>query len=167
MSELDRAGASLNAISLSLSLFQRGSNKLRLTDLGLKMREGEERGCHLWPPRGGRSACGHLFRSTSNIVLMTDSAVVYTSSPWPVGTDGALHVNHSQKPQPELSRSVDVLGNVKSLQRRVAVCSTNTVDPTWRELKDEIPRRGNVSAKTARQRQAMGDSMFAQANGTS
>ena len=137
-----------------LGVYERGTQKLWLKELGLKKGKKQGRPPPLSPDLW-RKVCMALFRSDANIVLMTDSALAYTLRPLPNGIVDAHHVNHSRKPTPELSRSVEALGNVSTGAPRPAVCSTNLIDPTWRTLKEEIPSKGNVSARTAPQRQRM------------
>ena len=139
-----------------LGVYERGTLKLWLKELGLKKSMKHGRLPPLSPDLW-REVCASLFRSDANIVLMTDSALAYTLRPLPNGIVDAHHVNHSRKPTPELSRSVDALGNVLTGAPRSAVCSTNLIDPTWRTLKEEVPSKGNVSARTASQRQRMAE----------
>ena len=83
--------------------------------------------------------CSNIFTAQSNMVQMSDSAGAYTSKPWGLGIVDAHAVNHSQKPHPELARSVDCLADVCTGQTRAAVASTCLVDPTWRRLEAEVP----------------------------
>ena len=139
-----------------LGVYQRGTQKLWLKELGLKRSEGHGRLPPLSPDLWAE-VCLAIFRSDANIVLMSDSALAYTLRPLPNGIVDAHHVNHSRKPVPELSRSCEVLGNVATGDPRAAVCSTNLIDPTWRTIKTEIPDRGNVSARTPKQRRHMAE----------
>lgn len=88
---------------------------------------------------------------------MPDSCPALTSKPWPASIVDAHHVNHSRKPTPELSRSTEVLANVYEKNTRAAIASTNLIDPTWRELKSEVPLKGAVTARTRRGRERLSE----------
>lgn len=130
-----------------LGVYQRGSpEKLWLKESGVHSSHGEGR----LPPleiQHWRDVCSEIFNEKSNMVCMSDSAVAYTTKPWPVGVVDAHHVNHSQKPRAEFARSVEALADVVTGERRPAIASTCLIDPTWRRLKAELPR-GSVTAKT-------------------
>ncbi|CAK0841896.1 unnamed protein product, partial [Prorocentrum cordatum] len=131
-----------------LGIYQRGApEKLWLREVGITESRGEGRLPPLTDEFWAR-ACKDVFNERSNMVQMTDSARAYMKRPLPVGIVDARAVNHSRKPVPEFSRSVEVIGNVATGWKRPAVASTNLIDPAWRTLKEEIPSRGAVTAKT-------------------
>ena len=89
--------------------------------------------------RSDQYFCWEIFNERSNMVQLSGSAVVYTSRPLQIGIADGHSVNHSRKPIPELSRGVEVLGDVVTKEMRAAACSTNLMDPTWRRIKEGCP----------------------------
>ena len=67
------------------------------------------------------------------MVHMIDAAICFTRQPYTIGMEDGHSVNHSRKPTPELSLSVEVLADVVTRETRPAICSTNLIDPTWGE----------------------------------
>ena len=129
-----------------VGIYQRGApEKLALKERGIRTSRGEGR----IPPLDTEfwlEFCAESFNEKSNMVQMSDSAAVYTSRPFAIGIVDGDSVNHSRKPIPELSRSIEVLADVVTKEKRPAVCSTNLIDPTWRRVKEGIP--DSASAKT-------------------
>ena len=89
-----------------------------------------------------------LFKESSNVILMTDSAAAYGAIV-PQGVVEHHTVNHSQK---EFSRSVEVLADVTDQTRRPGMAGTMSIDRAWKSLKERLPQ-GGLSCKTDRGRQ--------------
>ena len=62
------------------------------------------------------------------MVHMSDSAICFTRQLYNTGIGDGHSVNHSRKPTPELSRSVEALADVVTRETRPAICSTNLID---------------------------------------
>ena len=90
---------------------------------------------------------GH-FSDTANVVLMTDSAAAYKNVVR-AGIVQKHRVNHSEH---EYSRSVDVLRDTATGERRPGMAGTQFLDHEWRLLKADLPVTG-LSARTDEQRQ--------------
>ena len=58
------------------------------------------------------------------------------------GAVDAHSADHSRQPIPALSGPVAVLANLVTMEKRLAICSTNLVDPTWARITAEIHEAG-------------------------
>ena len=81
------------------------------------------------------------FDENSCAVLMSDSASAYVNLK---GGERSIveehHVNHSATPR-ENTRSVEVLADVQSQQKRPGTAGTQMVDGCWRKMDIHIQRR--------------------------
>jgi hypothetical protein len=92
---------------------------------------------------------------TGNLISMTDGCHTYrcrcarcaqrfVQREW---------VNHSRKPTPELSRSAQVIADVKTRALRPAMAGTMNIDGEWGFLKAKLPQ--NSSAKTEKSKKRL------------
>ncbi|CAE7810810.1 MCM7, partial [Symbiodinium necroappetens] len=142
----DSSGARTYYWYVWLGVIQRGNpSNFYLESLGVTVSHGEPR----VPPltaSAWRQNCDKFFDVDANVVLMTDSAQAYAS----VNVPGIVEkhtVNHSEH---EFSRSVSVLQNVSTQERRPGVAGTQLVDREWGHLKDMLP--DGLSARTEEDR---------------
>ena len=125
-----------------LGIIQRGNPaNFHLCSLGVTVSHNEPR----VPPLSAtawRDTCSKLFDSQSNVVLMTDSAQSYAA----VDAAGIVEkhaVNHTEH---EFSRSVSVLSNVVTADRRSGMAGTQLIDREWGHIKEMLP--DSLSART-------------------
>jgi hypothetical protein len=125
---------------------ERGNlQSLWLTPIGITESHNEPR----IPPltqKSWRAALEEKFSVGTNAVLMTDSASAYREVPHP-GIREKHAVNHSEH---EYSRSVDVLKDVDTKERRPGMAGTQTLDHEWRLLKGDLPETGFSSVPKIR-----------------
>ncbi|CAE7295465.1 MCM7, partial [Symbiodinium sp. CCMP2592] len=142
----DSSGARTYYWYVWLGVIQRGNpSNFYLESLGVTVSHGEPR----VPPltaAAWRKTCEKVFDEDANVVLMTDSAQAYASVDVP-GIVEKHTVNHSEH---EFSRSVSVLQNVSTRERRPGMAGTQLVDREWGHLKDLLPH--GLSARTEEER---------------
>ncbi|CAE7482185.1 MCM7 [Symbiodinium sp. CCMP2592] len=142
----DSSGARTYYWHVWLGVIQRGNpSNFYLESLGVTVSHGEPR----VPPltaAAWRKTCEKVFDEDANVVLMTDSAQAYASVDVP-GIVEKHTVNHSEH---EFSRSVSVLQNVSTRERRPGMAGTQLVDREWGHLKDLLPH--SLSARTEEER---------------
>lgn len=93
-----------------------------------------------------------IFAPSTNAVLMTDSAQAYREVGGPEQGIVEKHaVNHSAH---EFSRSISVLKDVQTGERRPGMAGTQFLDHEWRLLKADLPITG-LSGRTEAQRERL------------
>ena len=103
------------------------------------------------PPQLGsdewREVLDELFDSDTRAVLMTDSAPCFVGVEH-CGIVDKHHVNHSAG---EFIRSVEVIADAASLERRPGMAGTQMIDREWGWLKSEVTMQGvDVSSESGR-----------------